>query len=249
MKRGRDSGEIGTRRLSLASREEREALIHSYRERVYEPAFPDPSIREDPQYWLDLLGAAQYPPSPQPLIEVVLLTSADGGVVAGVTLEYYRAAGCGLLTYISVDPALREQGLGRRLVAAARGTLDAMAAPGTPMFAETERLEDAGDEAESHETILRQARLSRLGARLVDFDYVMPPLRPDSAPHRLHLMVFDPERSLGSVPAAQVAALMRELAAALGANLSADRDTEAMMAMLDAAERLPVVPLPATASA
>lgn len=243
----RKTHEIAAVRLSLIGRAEREALIRSYRERVYEPAFPDASIREDPQYWLDLLNADEYPPSPQPLIEVVVLAAPDGHVVAGVTIEYYRAAGCGLLTYISVDPALRGKGLGRQLVTAARATLDAMAAADTLMFAETERLEDAHDQAEREETILRQTRLAKLGARLVDFDYVMPPLRPDSSPHRLHLMVFDPARSLASVAARDVAGLMRELAAALGTDLAASRDTAAMMAMLDRGGRLPVVALPAAA--
>lgn len=240
-----ETGDVTATRLSTLGHEDREALIRSYRERVYESAFPDASIREDPQYWLDLLDAGEYPPSPQPLIDVVLLTAADGHVAAGVTIEYYRVAGCGLLTYISVEPALRGQGLGRRLVSAARATLDAMAAPETLMFAETERLEDAHDEDERQETILRQSRLAKLGARLVDFDYVMPPLRPDSSPHRLHLMVFDPERSLTSVAAREVAGLMRELADALGADLAASRDTAAMMAMLDLAGQLPVGPLPA----
>lgn len=235
-------------RLSQAHPEQRRALIASYRRDVYEPAFPDASIREDPDYWLGLLDSPEYPPPPQPLIDVVLLVGPAGAVVAGVTIEFYRTAGCGLLTYISVAPHLRSAGLGRRLVETARTTLDTMAGTDVPMFAETERLEDAHDEAEREETILRQRRLAGLGARLVDFDYVMPPLRPDSEPHRLHLMLFDPGQRHASVPAARVAALMRELAAALGADLAADADTRAMMAMLDRSGALPVGPLPVTAA-
>lgn len=232
-------------RLSQADAAERERLIAAYRGNVYEPAFPDASIREDPQYWLDLLGAAEYPPPPQPLIEVVLL-ARGGEIVAGVTVEYYRTARCGLLTYISVAADRRGRGLGRRLMRTARATLDAMAGPGTPMFAETERLEDAADAVEASETILRQKRLAGLGARLVRFDYVMPPLRPDTAPHRLHLMLMDPDREWSDVEAARVAALMRELAAALGADLDASEDTARMMAALAAAARLELGPLPAT---
>lgn len=235
-------------RLSQADAAERERLIAAYRANVYEPAFPDASIREDPQYWLDLLGPAEYPPPPQPLIEVVLL-ARGGEIVAGVTVEYYRTARCGLLTYISVAADRRGRGLGRRLMRTARATLDAMAEPGTPMFAETERLEDAADSVEASETILRQKRLAALGARLVRFDYVMPPLRPDTAPHRLHLMLMDPDREWSDVEAAQVAALMRELAAALGADLGASEDTARMMAALAAAARLELGPLPAISEA
>lgn len=241
------SGGLAAVRLSHCDRQERERLIRSYRHRVYEPAFPDASIREDPQYWLDLLGSPDYPAPPQPLIDVVLLVDSAQEVVAGVTIEFYRTAGCGLLTYISVAADMRSRGIGRRLVAMARAALDAMASPDTPMFAETERIEDAHDEDERGETIVRQMRLARLGARMVGFDYVMPPLRPDSAPHRLHLMVFDPQERLADVAASRVAGLMRELAAALGAELGAHPGTAAMMAMLDSTQQLPVVPLPAVA--
>lgn len=235
-------------RLSQADASERERLIAAYRANVYEPAFPDASIREDPQYWLDLLGAPKYPPPPQPLIEVVLLADGDE-IVAGVTVEYYRTARCGLLTYISVAADRRGRGLGRQLVETARATLDAMAGPDTPMFAETERLEDAADPAEAAETVLRQKRLAGLGARLVRFDYVMPPLRPETAPHRLHLMLMDPGREWSEVEAARVAALMRELAAALGADLDANDDTARMMAALAASARLDLGPLPAAVKA
>lgn len=221
----------------------RAAMLARYEREIYAPAFPDASIREDPAYWLSLLDATPYPPPPQPLIDVVMLTDASRRPLGGATIELYRTARSGLLTYLAVHPEERGKGRGRQLVALARSVLGQMGGE-VPMFAETERLEDAHDAAEANETVLRQRRLAGLGARWVVFDYVMPPLRSDSAPHRLHLMIFDPEDLLESVSAATVAALIRELAAALGADLDAYDDTRAMMRFLDTADRLPIRPLP-----
>ena len=235
-------------RLSSVAESDRVRLLEAYRTQVYEPAFPEAEIRENPRYWLDLLGSSPYPPPPQPQIEGVLL--ADGEtIVAGVTIEHYRTARSGLLTYISVAPQWRGRGIGRRLVRAARDALDAMADADTPMFAETEPLEDAASPPEAAETLLRQKRLAGLGARLVAFDYVMPPLRPDSAPHRLHLMLIDPHQRWTTVEASRVVALMRELAAALGADLAASPETAGMMEALAAADTLALQPLPAVQDA
>lgn len=244
MMQSTDAASFQSRRLSTLPAIERSQLIETYRRDVYEPAFPDESIREDPQYWLDLMAAEPYPPPPQPRIEVVLLLEGDR-VVAGVTVEHYRDADCGLLTYISVAPALRGRGLGRKLVEAARAALDAMSSPATPLFAETERLEDAHNAEETAETVLRQKRLDSLGARLIDFDYIMPPLRPDSEPHRLHLLLIDPDRRWRSLEPSRVVALMRELAAALGADLAAHDDTTAMMDALHRTGPLALRSLPA----
>lgn len=228
-------------RLSAIDSASRDGLLRRYETQVYGPAFPDAEIREDPAYWRDLLDADPYPAPPQPLIEVLLLVDPAGDVAGGVTIELYREANAGLLTYISVDATRRGQGLGKRLIAEARAALDRMGSPATPMFAETERLEDARDEVERAATVLRQRQLAGMGARWVEFDYVMPPLRTDTLPHRLHLMLFGgPDR----VPAATILALLDELARALGTRLDAFQDTSAMASWLATADMLPVKPLP-----
>ena len=231
--------------LSRETAARRHALMEAYAHDVYIPAFPDAVIREDPRYWVDLLDAAEPPPPPQPRIEVVLLLDAEDHPVAGVTIEYYRAARIGLLTYIAVAEGARGKGIGRRLIAAARAWLDRTADAATPMLAETERYQDAHDDAERGETDLRQKRLAGLGARMLDFDYVMPPLRPELPPYRLHLMCFlrDGE-GRDSLRAPQVAAFLRELAAALGADLAAHADTADMMAALETRDTLHLLPLP-----
>src|SRR3546814_19249669 len=106
------------------------------------------------------------------------------------------------------------------------------------MLAETERHQDAHDDEERAETDLRQKRLAGLGARMLDFDYVMPPLRPGLPPYRLHLMCFlRKDEGRASLPAPQVAAFLRALAAALGADLAAHEDTAGGVAGLRAAAR------------
>lgn len=229
-------------RLSEQTPGERQRLLRVYEATVYGPAFPDAEIREDPGYWLGLLNADPYPAPPQPKIEVILLAAEDGSIAGGATIELYRGAGCGLLTYLSIHADRRGQGLGKRLVAEARTALERMAGGPAPMFAETERLEDAHDPAERDETILRQSRLSGLGAKLIDFDYIMPPLRADTLPHRLHLMVFGgPQMVAGKT----VLALLDELARALGTDLARFDDTRGMAEMLARDPPLAVRPLPA----
>ncbi|MET1081786.1 MAG: GNAT family N-acetyltransferase [Burkholderiales bacterium] len=236
--------ELKVVRLSCAPAKERGELLETYRREVYEPAFPLAEIREDVRYWAGLLG--QDAPPPQPRLEVVLLTTTAGTIVGGVTIEHYRAADCGLLTYIAVAPDAQARGVGKRLVAEARAALDEMAGT-VPMFAETERYCDAADDAERAATVTRQRQLAKLGAELLAFDYVMPPLRPDSQPHSLHLLVFGPHPGTHPpVSTRQVAALLSELAAALGADLEAYAETQTMMRWLEAHRIIKVKPLPAT---
>jgi GNAT superfamily N-acetyltransferase len=228
-------------RLSALDAAERGRLLGIYERTVYNPAFPNAEIRENPAYWLGLLGASPYPPSPQPRIEVILLMAEGDKVAGGATVELYRAADCGLLTYLSVAADRRGQGLGRRLIGEARAALSHMAGGERLLFAETERLEDAANTAEREATIVRLVQLAGLGGRLVDYDYWMPPLRPGLPAHRLHLILFGCD---AAIPAATVGALMAELAAALGADLGAEEETRRMMTWLAGQQSLAVRPLP-----
>lgn len=227
-------------RLSAADAVRRRTLLDRYRVDVYEPAFPDEEIREDPGYWLGLLESDRWPDPPQPLLEVILALRGER-ILGGVTIELYRGAQVGFLTYISVAAEARGEGIGRRLVAAARAWLDENGGPDVPMLAETERFEDAGDEEERAATILRQRRLAGLGARLLDFDYIMPPLRPGLQPHPLHMMVFGEPSALSG---ARVLGLLTELAHALETDLADFDDTRAMAAALAADRPLALLPLP-----
>lgn len=228
-------------RLSQAAPGERRALLEAYTREVYVPAFPEEELREDSDYWLDLLESDPWPDPPQPLLDVILMLDRNGRVLGGATIELYRTATVGFLTYIAVAQDARGKGIGRRLIAAARAWLDEIGGPDVPMLAETERYEDADDEAERAATVLRQRRLAGLGARMIDFDYVMPPLRPGLSPHRLHMMAFGDVESL---PARRVLGLLAELAHALGTDLGHFEETRAMAAVLAGDSVLSMVPLP-----
>jgi GNAT superfamily N-acetyltransferase len=229
---------IRAARLSQAAPGERRALLDAYTREVYLPAFPDEEIREDTAYWLELMESEPAPP--QPRLEVILIIEGER-VLGGVTIELYRAAMVGFLTYIAVAEAARGEGVGRRLVAAARAWLDEVGGADVPMLAETERYEDATTEEEREATVLRQRRLAGLGARLLDFDYIMPPLRPGLHPHRLHMMAFGAVETLSG---RRVLGLLEELAHALGTDLERFEDTKAMAAALAGDPVLAVKPLP-----
>ena len=233
---------IGAVRLSRLPRDERRTLLAVYEREIYAPAFPDAEIREDPSYWLNLLDSNPWPDPPQPLLDVILMIDGDDRILGGVTIELYRTANVGFLTYIAVAEAARGRGIGRRLVAAARAWLDEVGGPDVPMLAETEREEDAETDSEREATVLRQRRLSRLGARLVDFDYIMPPLRPGLHPHRLHMIIFG---GPDTVSGRRILGLLEELAPALGTDLARFDDTRGMAEILAADPLLAVLPLPA----
>ena len=237
----RDAAEIRAVRLSRTAREERRALLAAYEREVYTPAFPDPEIREDPSYWLKLLESDPWPAPPQPLLDVILMIDGQNHILGGVTIELYRRAEVGFLTYIAVAEAARGGGIGGRLVAAARAWLDEVGGPDIPMLAETERYEDAADDVEREATVLRQRRLAGLGAQMVDFDYIMPPLRPDLHPHRLHMMIFGGPDGMSG---ARVLGLLEELAHALGTDLDHFEETRAMAAALESDPQLALRPLP-----
>lgn len=225
---------IAIMRLSQVPRDSASRLLHAYADQVYFAAFPEPDLRESPPDWVRFFDGAI--PSPAPWTEVILLVEGET-VLGGVTIEYYREAGAGLLTYIAIGPQHRGRRLtpggaklSHTLIAEARKALQERSRRPTPMFAETERFEDARDEEERKTTKLRQEKLTGLGARVIQFDYVMPPLRPDAAPHRLHLLVFDPPDpgQMLQIGSATVLALLDELARSLGTELSAHPDTAAM---------------------
>lgn len=232
-------------RLSGCDEAARTRLLHAYDREVYRPAFPDDGLREDVAVWLALL--ANDPGRPKPRIEVLLALDGET-VLGGATVEFYRGAECGLLTYIAVAAQRRGHGVGRRLIQAARAALHDIAGRPVPLLAETETYDDASDDHERAEIIERQRRLARMGAWLVDFDYVMPPLRPGLSPRRLHLMLLDdpqPGRPI-VLSSHMVRALVIELAESLDAVLEAHAATAAMLDRLKAEASLALAPLPAT---
>ena len=224
---------------------EQTRLLSQYAARVYADAFPDPDLRENPVEWQRLLSGEVA--APMPWTEVLLLLDGDA-VAGGATVELYRGANCGLLTYIAIHPDYRGRGLARRLVDRAHAVVARRGGAGTPLFAETEHYDEAHDDAERAEIVDRQRRLAALGALAIEFDYVMPPLREGAAPRRLHLLLLDPPAAgrRPHVPARTVLALLDELACSLGTTLDTHPPTRAMRDTLEAASTLAQAPLPAT---
>ena len=231
--------------LSRVGARRREALLAEYREAVYDRAFPDRDLAENPEDWAQYIDGKVPPPMPR--TEVVLLL-ADGAVIGGATVEYYRQADAGLLTYLAIAERFREKGLSRRLVLAAHKALAEMASKSTPLFAETEKYDDHAEEDERATIIRRHRRLSALGAYAIDFDYVMPPLRPGAEPRELHLLVLDPPDP-GRTPhvsAHRVRALLQELARSLQTRLEDHPQTREMDAFLAGRKTIPLTRLPGT---
>lgn len=227
--------------LSECDATERRLLLHAFYRRIYLPAFPDPNLREDERTWLRLVEERPGPPAPA----LTLLVALDGGeAVGGAAAEYYRRAQAGLLTYIAVAPAARRTGIGRALVRRAIAAIGADAGFAPVVFAETERLEMTTSEAAAAQIRKREAILDRLGALAARLDYYMPPLEPGKDIHRLRLLAFGqtlpPARVL---PAATIAAFVRELAESLGADLDAASETAAMMRRLDLGGGIAFVPM------
>ena len=127
------------------------------------------------------------------------MIDGEDRILGGVTIELYRTAKAAS-SPISRSPRPRAEGLGRRLVAAARAWLDEAGGPDVPMLAETEREEDAETDSGREATRLRQTQLAGLGARMIDYEYWMPPLRPGLPAHVLHLMTFDQGTSKSPPP-------------------------------------------------
>ncbi|HEX8644214.1 MAG TPA: GNAT family N-acetyltransferase [Allosphingosinicella sp.] len=228
--------------LARCNPAERRRLLEAFYGDVYLPAFPDPNLREEWGLWFDLMESA--PPPPAPAITVLLRMGGDGRPVGGIVAELYRRSRTGLITYVAVSQAARRRGVGRSLVEAALAWIAETAGFRPVVLAETELLAPGLAPSERQGVRTRHLILSRLGAAAADFDYFMPPLEPGKDVHRLLLLAF--AQTLppsGTVPAAAIAAFLAELAAALGADLAAHRETEAMMRRLDSRDEISFLPL------
>lgn len=236
---------VDLRRESAARRE---ALLGAFDASIYQTAFPDESIREDPAVWLRSMSDDPGPPWPI-VMPLLALDDADD-VKGGVVVEYYRDANAGFLTYLLVAPDMRRSGLGRRLAAEAMAALRAEAAGGDApiLFAEAERPELVDDPIEKAIATERLRILGSLGALAADLDYVQPPLAPGRASHRLHLLAagetLGPERT---APGEAVLAFLAELYRALGHDPENNADFDAMSAEIARSDVVAFRPLSSAA--
>lgn len=217
----------------------REEACWNFYNSLYLPAFPALGQREGPDIWLRLLAAECDPPLPL-LHLIVAKGHSDGGrILGGFVCEFYRESGCGLGTYLVVDPSVRRRGLGRKLFEHGRAMLgrDANASPDRPfpLFAETDDPRRLSGNAAPVDLWNRLRALGALGFLACDLPYVQPPLSPGQpSVDWMMLVVHGP--SLGgnrSISATVVRGFLDEFYRALGvAEPRQDRDFEQMVRWL-----------------
>ena len=163
----------------------------------------------------------------------VIVARRNGAVDGFVAAEYYPRSGCGLLSYVAVDPSARGRGLGRALVKCSTDALERDAAERngvlTALFAE---IHDPARVARGDDVIDpwdRQRIMHRLGARRVPIAYVQPSLGPGRERARsLMLLAFNVER----LQTAVIRAFLAELYETLGAT-PGDGDLDRSLVGLD----------------
>lgn len=108
-------------------------------------------------------------------------------------MEIAPNQGLGFLIYIAVNPLQRRQGLGSKLLQAARersrGIFEGHDYRG--MVLEVERPEDATDSDDQQIRDRRMSFFTRFGIELISADYVQPSLGQGKRPVQLNLMGFD----------------------------------------------------------
>jgi GNAT superfamily N-acetyltransferase len=173
-----------------------DALLQAFYTDLYVPAFPILTEQEDPTVWAPRLWG---PPGRLELHILVaghhLAEPARWVLAGGVAFELYRESWCGLITYLVVAPALRQNGLGRVLVTRAIRMLDESAAKADgqlrAVFAETNDPALVSAACDSMDPSRRVEALRRLGGRIVSMQYVQPELTPGQGRSReLMLLAF-----------------------------------------------------------
>jgi hypothetical protein len=198
-------------------------------------------------------------PAPQPLMRIVVAVDLDAGrerVVGGLACEYYRTAGCVLATYlyVSAEPAYHHHGHARNLMIHARMACAALG-PVRAVLAESEWPEALRLKG-THSRAIAIARerlrfFARLGARVINIDYVQPSLGAEKQPVsylRLFVLPAEPDtpRVADDSLAVTVDAFLEEFYAALaqGTGGAIDAATLARLRAQLVAHRPLTLPVP-----
>jgi hypothetical protein len=185
-------------------------------------------------------------PQPQPVMRIAVAVEhkpAGEVVVGGLTCEYYRRSHCVLATYLYVSDVgpYRGRGHARKLLAAARVACEALGeVRATIAEAEwPEALKAARfGVAEIANARSRLRFFARLGARMLNLDYVQPILGPGKRPVS-HLRLFllppalDAPRPSDDAVAGAVGALLAEFYDALAEENGSVSDQETLVRLQD----------------
>jgi hypothetical protein len=179
---------------------------------------------------------------PQPVMRIVVAVEQGDGdehVIGGAAVEYYRAGACVLATYVymSAAAAHSHRGHARSLLAEARKACRKLG-PVRAILAEAEWPELlAAHGFSADEVAVARTRLrffARIGARMLNFDYVQPPLGPGMKPvSYLRLFIVptagdDDAHATADDLRVAVDAFLAEFYAALAQEAGARADDEAL---------------------
>lgn len=156
---------------------------------IYIPAFPDVQERESLPKMLHLL---QNPPDDY---KIILIIAQDGDGVTGMCVSfYYKKYQSGVLSYNAVLPSAQSQGVGKMLVAARIARLQELsAADGQTLKCVVIEVDNPNDATKDSAKAAAKIRLfQKWGARLVNCDYVQPPLDPGKERQRNLLLMSYP---------------------------------------------------------
>jgi len=235
----------------LTASDQDRALLRRFYDHVYIPEFPDPDEREtlaNIERYLDLKVEGWYGANAYHVVVVDL----EGDVVGGAIVDYLAEPNAGVVEFLVVTPAARDQGLGRRLCehteallttdaqGAGRPALDFVVAEINDPF----RVDLAGDNLDP---FLRARVWGGWGYRKLDFPYVQPALSEAQQPVR-HLMLAIKPLGDTCADALPTPHLLETLRAYLRWAMriphpEANAEYRAMCENLVARERVPSIPL------
>jgi len=220
-----------------------EHAFRAFYAQVFEPAFPDPDIRESAANLKRLSDTRLFGGrEPRGFIDLAMTARGNRGTpVAGILYELFRASEAALVTYVAVTEGWRGKGVATTLLDRARRALEAeRLGTGKPLliFAETEM------ETESEDDRIRLRALGRLGFAALDCNYVQPPLAPGKHHVPLRLLVYRPAGD--TVPAERVGRFLRGFyRGILGEGFAEDRISQEVLVAIAARESIAVQPLSA----
>lgn len=184
---------------------------------IFVKAFPNPDLRESAGRMRRLADPRGFGRAdPWGFVNLIELREGHAWRLAGgICYEWYRSGSGVLVTYIAVGRPFRRRGLTRLLFASALERLrrETGHSPGAalPVFAETEMPHPGETEVERELARARLNMLARLGFRILDFDYIQPPLSSGkSAVSGLRLLCYVPSPALHAVcmPSARIEAFL-----------------------------------------
>lgn len=163
---------------------------------LYNETFTDTSEREDPNQWAIRMWLV--PAELKHITHLLIAYTTDDStgdrcLVGGLVFEHYLKSQCGLLTYLVIEKKWRQRGIARVLVDKALSILmqeeHNLGKQLKAAFCEVEDPQLVSDENSTMPTCERLQAIMSLGARVLNFKYIQPPLVGGSG-HCNHLLLL-----------------------------------------------------------